>query len=131
MTKRLDSLQAILLNDTVLEEWFRPMQKALDKVRYSRKRFSTLTAEFFILLGCLRQLQGLKIMRDQIQALFDTDDYADKVPLARSTWSDALANPQRSEILREAVQVLVRDARNELPDRFAGINELGTRPTLR
>ena len=48
MAKRLDSLQAILLNDTVLEEWFRPMQKALDKVRYSRKRFSTLTAEFFI-----------------------------------------------------------------------------------
>ena len=110
MAKRLDSLQAILLNDTVLEEWFRPMQKALDTVRYSRERFFTLTAEFFILLGCLRQLQGLKIMRDQIQALFDTDDYADKVPLARSTGSDALANPQRSEILREAVQVLVRDA---------------------
>lgn len=128
MAKRLDSLQAILLNDTVLEEWFRPMQKALDKVRYSRERFFTLTAEFFILLGCLRQLQGLKIMRDQIQSLFDTDEYADKVPLARSTWSDALANPQRSDILREAVQVLVTEARNELLDRFTGIKELGTRP---
>ncbi len=58
------------------------MQKALDKVRYSRKRFFTLTAEFFILLGCLRRLQGKKIMRDQIQDLFDTDEYADKVPLA-------------------------------------------------
>ena len=81
MAKRLGSLQTILLNDTVLEEWFRPMQKALDKVRYSRERFFTLTAEFFILLGCLRQLQGTKIMRDQIQSLFDTDDYADKVPL--------------------------------------------------
>jgi hypothetical protein len=67
-------------------------------------------------------------MRDQIQALFDADEYADKVPLARSTWSDALANPHRAEILREAVQVVVRDARNELPDRFAGITELGTRP---
>jgi hypothetical protein len=63
-------------------------------------------------------------MRDQFQALFDTDDYAAKVPLARSTWSDALANPQRSEILRETVQVLVRDARNELPDRFAGIQRV-------
>ena len=103
MAKRLDSLQAILLNDTVLEEWFRPMQKALDKVRYSRERFSTLTAECFILLGCLRQLQGTKIMRDQIQSLFDTDDYADKVPLARSTWSDALANPQRSESRRTTI----------------------------
>jgi hypothetical protein len=104
------------------------MQKALDKVRYSRKRFSTLTAEFFILLGCLRQLQGTKIMRDQIQSLFDTDEYADKVPLARSTWSDALANPHRTEILRESVQVLVAEARNELPDRFATIKELGARP---
>lgn len=128
MAKRLDSLQTVLLHDTVLEEWFRPMQKALGKVRYSRERFFTLTAEFFILLGCLRQLQRTKIMRDQIQSLFDTDDYADKVPLARSTWSDALANPHRTEILREAVQVLVRDARNELPDRFATIKELGARP---
>ena len=128
MTKRLDSLQTILLNDTVLEDWFRPMQKALDKVRYSRERFFTLTAEFFILLGCLRQLQGTKIMRDQIQSLFDMDVYTDKVPLARSTWSDALANPHRTEILRAAAQVLVAEARNELPDRFANIKELGTRP---
>jgi hypothetical protein len=48
MAKRLDSLQAVLLHDTVLEEWLRPMQKALDAIRYSRNRFSTLTAEFFI-----------------------------------------------------------------------------------
>ena len=128
MSPRLATLQTMLLNDTVLEEWFRPMQKALDKVRYSRKRFSTLTAEFFILLGCLRQLQGKKIMRDQIQSLFDIDQDSDKVPLARSTWSDALANSYRTEILREAVQVLVSDARSELPDRFSDMKELGTRP---
>ncbi|NYT46595.1 MAG: transposase family protein [Candidatus Methanofishera endochildressiae] len=41
-------------------EWFLPMQKALDKVRYSRERFSVLSADFFILLGCLRQLQRTK-----------------------------------------------------------------------
>ncbi len=58
MSKRLDSLQATLLNNTVLNDWFSPMQKALDKVRYSRKQFSVLSAEFFILLGCLRQLQA-------------------------------------------------------------------------
>lgn len=127
MTKRLDTLQAILLNNTVLEEWFRPLQNALDKVRYSRKRFSTLTVEFFILLGCLRQLQGTQIMRDQIQALFDLDESSGQVPLARSTWSDALANLQRTEILRDALQVLVNDARNKLPDRFADFKELGTR----
>ncbi len=128
MTKRLDALQAILLNNTVLEEWFHPLQNALDKVRYSRKRFSTLTVEFFILLGCLRQLQGTQIMRDQIQSLFDLDESSDQVPLARSTWSDALANLQRTEILRNALQVLVNYARNELPDRFADFKELGTRP---
>lgn len=128
MAKRLDSLQAVLLHDTVLEEWFRPMQKALDAIRYSRNRFSTLTAEFFILLGCLRQLQGGKIMRDQIQSLFDMDEYSNKVPLARSTWSDALANPFRTEILRGALRGLVAEARKELPDKFVHIIELGSRP---
>ncbi len=127
MSKRLDTIQSILLNNTVLNQWFLPMQKALDKVRYSRQRFSVLSAEFFILLGCLRQLQGTKILREQIQSLFDLDESTETVPLARSTWSDALANTYRGEILREAVQVLVANARNELPDRFAEIEELGTR----
>lgn len=127
MSKRLDTIQSILLNNTVLNEWFLPMQKALDKVRYSRQRFSVLSAEFFILLGCLRQLQGTKILREQIQSLFDLDESTETVPLARSTWSDALANAYRGKILREAVQVLVANARNELPDRFAKIEELGTR----
>jgi len=114
-------------NNTVLNEWFLPMQQALDKVRYSRKRFSVLTAEFFILLGCLRQLQGTKIMREQIQSLFDLDETTETVPLARSTRSDALANAYRGDILRKAVQVLVATARTELPDRFADIEELGIR----
>ena len=69
------------------------MQKALDKVRYSHERFSVLSADFFILLGCLRQLQGTKILREQIQSLFDLNENTDTVPLARSTWSDALAKP--------------------------------------
>ena len=127
MSKILGSLQTILLNDTVLETWFLPMQKALDKVRYSRQRFSTLSVEFFILLGCLRQLQGMKILRDQIQSLFDLDESSENVPLARSTWSDALTNPYRTKILRKAIQVLVAVARIELPDRFSNIEELGTR----
>lgn len=127
MSKRLDALQSTLLNNTVLNEWFLPMQQALDKVRYSRKRFSVLSAEFFILLGCLRQLQGTKILREQIQSLFDLDETTEIIPLARSTWSDALANAYRGDILRKAVQVLVATARTELPDRFADIEELGKR----
>ncbi len=127
MSKRLDALQTVLLKNTVLNEWFLPMQKALDKVRYSRKQFSVLSADFFILLGCLRQLQGTKILREQIQSLFDLDEKTETVPLARSTWSDALSSASRNKILREAVQVLVASARTELLDRFAGIDELGTR----
>ncbi len=130
MSKRLDSLQAVLLHDTVLSDWFSPMQQALDKVRYSRQRFSVLSAEFFLLLGCLRQLQGTKVLREQIQSLFDLDEKAETVPLARSTWSDALASPLRSNILREAVQVLVASARKRLPDRLAEFKELGVRPVL-
>ena len=115
------------MDNTVLGEWFLPMQKALDKVRFSRQKYSVLSAEFFILLGCLRQFQGTKILREQIQSLFDIDDTAEKAPLARSTWSDALANSSRSKILKQAVQVLVTSARNELPDRFSGKEELGMR----
>jgi hypothetical protein len=128
MSNRLDSLQHQLLNETVLAEWFAPMQKALDRVRYSRQRHSTLSVDFFILLGCLRQLQGMKILRELIQSLFDLDTTAEKVPLARSTWSDALANRGRLDILRAATQQLVVVARNELPDRFADYTELGSRP---
>jgi hypothetical protein len=38
------------MDNTVLGEWFLPMQKALDKVRFSRQKYSVLSAEFFILL---------------------------------------------------------------------------------
>ena len=76
MSKKLDSLQAALLNNKVLNDWFLPMQKALDKVCYSRQKFSVLSVEFFILVGCLRQLQGEKILREQIQSLFDLDEKA-------------------------------------------------------
>ncbi len=127
MSKRLDALQTVLMNGTVLNEWFLPMQKALDKVRYSRKQFSVLSADFFILLGCLRQLQGTKLLREQIQSLFDLDEKAATVPLAQSTWSDALASASRNKILREAMQGLVASARTELPDRFSDIEELGAR----
>jgi hypothetical protein len=127
MSKRFDALQTILMNNTVLSDWFLPMQQALDKVRYSRKQFSVLSADLFILLGCLRQLQGTKTLREQVQSLFDLDEQTDTVPLARSTWSDALSSPSRNKILREAVHVLVAFARTELPDRLSGIDELGTR----
>lgn len=130
MSKRLASLQSTLLDDTVLCEWFEPMQCALDKVRYSRDRFPTLKADFFILLGCLRQLMGMSTLREQVQSLFHLDEQSAQFPLARSTWSDALANNYRKTILREASVKLVEIARSTLPDRYAQFRELGSRPLL-
>lgn len=130
MSKRLASLESMLLDHTVLNEWFEPMQQALEKVRYSRNRFPTLKAEFFILLGCLRQLQGMKTLRELIQSLFHLDEMSGRPPLARSTWSDALANTYRKDLLREAGKALVDIARSILPDRYAQFKELGSRPLL-
>lgn len=130
MSKRLESLKSTLLNQTVLSDWFQPMQHALEKVRYSRKRFPTLKADVFILLGCLRQLQGTKTLRDQVQSLFHWDKAADKPPLARSTWSDALSNTYRKTILREAMQALITIARDRLPDRYAQFEELDSRSLI-
>ncbi|MCP4090324.1 MAG: transposase, partial [Gammaproteobacteria bacterium] len=130
MSKRLASLEFTLLDDTVLNEWFAPMQSALEKVRYSRDRFPILKADFFVLLGCLRQLMGMSTLREQVQSLFHLDEQADRYPLARSTWSDALSSRYRKNILREASTKLVEIARSTLPDRYAQFSELGSRPLL-
>ena len=130
MSKRLSSLESTLLDHTILSDWFKPMQQALEKVRYSRTRFPTLKADTFILLGCLRQLQGMKTLRELVQSLFHWDELSDTPPLARSTWSDALSNRYRETILREAVQVLVTIACSRLPDRYAQFEELGSRALI-
>ncbi len=69
MKNRLVPLIVALTQETVLEKWFSPLQKALDKVRYPEKVFGTLSIPAFLLLGCLRQLQSHKSLREQIQSL--------------------------------------------------------------
>lgn len=49
-------------------------------------------------------------------------------PVARSTWSDALAPSRREAILRDLVPALNQAAQALLPDRLAGIPGLGDRP---
>ncbi len=91
MKNRLNPLIDSLTQDTVLEKWFQPLQNALDKVRYSEAIFRTLSMPAFLLLGGLRQLQSHRSLREQVQSLMHLDD-ASIPPLARSTWSDALAS---------------------------------------
>ncbi len=97
MSNRLIPLIHTLTQNTVLGEWFKPMQAALDRVRYPDKVFGTVSMSAFLLLGCLRQLQSHRSLREQVQSLMHFDN-EDKPPLARSTWSDALASKKRVKI---------------------------------
>jgi len=124
MTDRFKPLMKTLLNNTVLSQWFSPMMDALEKVRFSEKRFRSLKMPDFILLGCFRQLKDITTLREQVQTLFHINEWSEQLPLARSTWSDALSNTKRSEILRKAMEQLAQSVRHELPDRYKTINEL-------
>ncbi len=78
-----------LTEETVLGEWFHPMNRALDQVRFSEKSFASLPMREFILFGCLRQVQSVSTLREMIQSLFHANGQAVKPPVARSTLSDA------------------------------------------
>ena len=127
MKNRFEQLMNSLSNNTVLSNWFEPMTQALDKVRFSRGRFYRLEMDNFILLGCLRQLQEITTLREQVQSLFHLNEYSEQVPLARSTWSDAISSKLRSKVLRQAMEKLVESTLTTLPDRYQAIAELNDR----
>jgi hypothetical protein len=130
MPHRTDALTQQLTNDTVLQDWFSPLQTALEKIRYSDAKFRALPMPAFCLLGCLRQLQALTSLREQVQTLFHFDEAATRPPLARSTWSDALSSTERQQIVHQLAEILVEQARNRLPDKLSGVKGLGLRDVL-
>jgi hypothetical protein len=81
----------------------------------------------FILQSCVRQLNNCATLRDHLQHLFHLDDEATVIPLARSTYSDALSSNTRLEIVSKAAEYLVLSATKVLPDRLSGIEGLGGR----
>jgi len=127
MASRLKSLETILMNKTVLNDWFTPAKEALETVRYSDKIFSTLSMMTFILQNCVRQLNASEILREHLQNLFHLDEEATTIPLARSTYSDALASKTRLSIVSQAVDNLVETATKALPDRLSGLEGIGNR----
>ena len=129
MKNRLTPLIDELTQDTVLEQWFRPLQEALNKVRYPEQVFNTLSMPAFLLLGCLRQLQSHHSLREQVQSLAHLN-HMHQLPLARSTWSDALASKKRCHIVRESFPHLVDHARATLPERFVDMLNLGERDLI-
>lgn len=122
MPDRLKELEIILTNNTVLNDWFNPLEIALDKVRYSHKKYHAITMTTFILQNCVRQLNSTQSLRDHLQYLFHLNDDAIQVPLARSTYADALSNKGRLDITAQALIHLARHAAQLLPDRLAGLD---------
>ena len=123
-------INQIFTSGTVLEEWFTPMAKILQKHRFSDAAFKALPMAPFILSGCLRQILASSSLREYVQTLFHLDTGQTEMPIARSTWSDALASAGRRDVLRPAVAQLVVLARNTLPDLLAHVEGIGQREVI-
>ncbi|MCC7276947.1 MAG: hypothetical protein IT487_01355 [Chromatiaceae bacterium] len=125
---RLKTLMHRLTDHTVLSDLLDPVSRVLARVRQAAVG-RTLTMPDFIALGVLRHLQGMSTLREQVQTLWHlAPEAAARGPLARSTWSDALAAPRRQAVLAAVVPALVQEAQAVLPDRLAGLPGLGDRP---
>lgn len=129
-SRRADALTDSLLQETVLDDWFQPMARALDQVRYSDRIFKSLPMLSYVVLGGLRQLLSIHSLREQVQTLFHWDVTAERIPVPRSTWSDAMGSSTRRDILRQAVCGLVEFAQNSLKDKFSDIDGVSKRPIL-
>ena len=60
---RLNDLENIMTNHTVLEDWFTPAREAMEKIRGLRN-YPTLSNQMFILLNCVRQITASNTLRD-------------------------------------------------------------------
>ena len=83
---RLHALMQRLTDKTVLAELLAPVEGALSRVRQGFSVGRVLDMADFIALGVLRHLQGMQVLREQVQALLHLDpSEATHAPLARST----------------------------------------------
>jgi hypothetical protein len=106
------------------------MARILERCRFSDAPFKALPMAPFILSGCLRQILATSSLREYVQTLFHLDTNQTFAPIARSTWSDALASPGRRNVLRTAVVQLVEIARATLPDLLAHVEGIGSREVI-
>ena len=127
---RLQPLMKRLTQHTVLAGLLEPVLEAWSQVRRPNAGGTrVLGMDDFITLGVLRHLKATPTLREQVQALLHLSPEAlARPPLARSTWSDALASPWRRAVLEDLMPRLVRMARKVLPDRLAGFETLAGRP---
>jgi hypothetical protein len=128
---RLTNLMNRLTQGTVLSALMEPAWRALEGVRGAERASPVLDMQQFITLGVLRHLQGAETLREQVQQLLHLDLGTQGVaPLARSTWSDALASGRRLQALRGVTAGLMAQAALVLPDRLRAIPGLGARAVI-
>jgi len=113
-------IDALTLN-TVLGDLVEPIARALQKVRFKERIFFGISMPDFITLGVHRQLQANRSLREMVQQLMHFGE-ADWPPVARSTFSDALASAPRRDVLRGVTSPLIAQARHRLPDRLADLD---------
>lgn len=104
-----------------------PAECALHKCRANSGVFCTLSMLDFTTLGVLRHLKGVTTLRAMVQDLAHEVDRLERLPIARSTWGDALASGQRQEVLHQLRTQLLAKARTACPDRLASLPSLGKR----
>ena len=127
--QRLTAVMNRLTNHTVLGELLTPVSEVLAGIRHADGNAQVLSMWHFCALGVLRHLQSMDTLREQVQSLLHFNP-ADEpaAPLARSTWSDALASRRRRRVLEAMTGPLLEQARTVLPDRLAGFVQLAGRP---
>jgi Transposase DDE domain len=123
---RSDNLYDTLMSQTVLADFFKPVVTALTKVNARVSNATALPMKIYLLVSCMRHLQGQKSMREQLQHLFHLAD-EEHMPIARSSYSDALNSEQRASVVANVVVQLIKIARACLPDRLSTITEIGSR----
>lgn len=123
---RSANLYKTLMDKTVLSNFFQPALNALGKVRHGFGSYAALPMDAYILVSCLRHLQGQKSLREQIQQWFHLAD-KEQTPIARSSYSDALNSKSRADVVKKVVSELVVQAGSILPDRLKKIEGIGSR----
>lgn len=113
-------IEALTLN-TVLGDLVKPIDQALQKVRFKERIFFGISMPDFITLGVHRHLQANRSLREMVQQLMHFAE-TPWPPVARSTFSDALASTPRRDVLRGVTSPLVALARTSLPDRLADLD---------
>lgn len=120
------SMTESMTQGTVLGDLLKPVEKALERVRFKDAIFTSIGMMDFITIGVLRHLKSMKTLRGTIQFLLSYE-LATKAPVPRSTFSDALASIPRRKVLRDIRDPLRQQAAKVLPDRLANLPGLDQR----